>query len=285
MGFVFLLHKLVFIVSFVDWCAQIRVGSSACNPRRPHRSFLLLPCKSYWLIVAAVHYCKASPQLSVIVERVLFHERKLTCWYIFINTISQMGWLKKHLTRNKKANISPKWRVFPLFPCGSARNPVKMYWSFDQKSEHISQVSLDLFHWSRGRPVTSLGHQGMRRVFWAAQIFKLCPTHFSRGACPHNYGPVKWSTLLKSRPTTSSPEVFCCASPPLSRDSQLCWTRCRRWRDAPAPAILVSNLQFHGSLDRFGLQLVLNCASTGLTWQIFRKFFYYLQEKRNKVHR
>ena len=40
-----------------------------------------------------------------------------------------------------------------------------------------------------GRPVTSLGHQEGRRVFWGAQIswiisniFKLYPTHFSRGA-------------------------------------------------------------------------------------------------------
>ena len=40
-----------------------------------------------------------------------------------------------------------------------------------------------------GRPVTSLGHQEGRRVFWGAQIFwtvsnsfKLRPTHFSRGS-------------------------------------------------------------------------------------------------------
>ena len=32
------------------------------------------------------------------------------------------------------------------------------------------------------RPVTSLGHQGGRRVFWEGPKFlKLCPTHFSRG--------------------------------------------------------------------------------------------------------
>jgi len=31
------------------------------------------------------------------------------------------------------------------------------------------------------RPVTSLGHQGGRRVFWEGLKFlKLCPTHFSR---------------------------------------------------------------------------------------------------------
>jgi len=36
---------------------------------------------------------------------------------------------------------------------------------------------------SRARPVTSLGHQVGRRVFWEGpKIFKLCPTHFSRGA-------------------------------------------------------------------------------------------------------
>ena len=30
------------------------------------------------------------------------------------------------------------------------------------------------------RPVTSLGHHVVRRVFWGTQIFSLCPTHFSR---------------------------------------------------------------------------------------------------------
>jgi len=54
------------------------------------------------------------------------------------------------------------------------------------------------------RPTTSLGHQQGRRVFRGAQIFwtmsnifKLCPTHFSRrgkknsrGTRPPGYGPV-----------------------------------------------------------------------------------------------
>jgi len=43
--------------------------------------------------------------------------------------------------------------------------------------------------WLRTMPVTSLGHQEGRRVFWEgpnfwtmSNIFKLCPTHFSRGS-------------------------------------------------------------------------------------------------------
>ena len=50
------------------------------------------------------------------------------------------------------------------------------------------------------RPVTSLGHQGGRRVFSEGpKFFTLCPKHFSRGAkiflgelrppAPHGYGP------------------------------------------------------------------------------------------------
>jgi len=44
------------------------------------------------------------------------------------------------------------------------------------------------------RPVTSLGHQEGRRVFWEGpKFFKLCPTHFPRGGfapcAPPGYGP------------------------------------------------------------------------------------------------
>jgi len=56
------------------------------------------------------------------------------------------------------------------------------------------------------KPVTSLGHQAGRKLFGGDQIFKsmsnsfkLCPTHFFRGAknfvegeapmCPPGYGP------------------------------------------------------------------------------------------------
>jgi len=67
--------------------------------------------------------------------------------------------------------------------------------------------------WSYTRPVTSLGHQGVRReIFREAQIFetmsnnfKECPTHFSRGDKiflgvfrPPGYGPVsrRQSTMI-----------------------------------------------------------------------------------------
>jgi len=41
-------------------------------------------------------------------------------------------------------------------------------------------VGVSLYKMISYKPITSLGHQLGRRVFWGAHFFKLCSTHFSR---------------------------------------------------------------------------------------------------------
>jgi len=70
----------------------------------------------------------------------------------------------------------------------TARRPHLARQAISQKL-HVLHIDFAMIH-SEGkltlscikiRPVTSLGHQGGRRVFWEGpKILKLCPRHFSR---------------------------------------------------------------------------------------------------------
>jgi len=135
-----------FCLSFSD-CWRYNANKRLQNalPFLPHYSVLLEPLFSIFCLKWFVH----------------FGYQK--CFF-FINCLTSIF---RTLSMNK-----------PLFRNNQWPEP---YEQWKTKLDNLAK----LFHAmrSRTRPVTSLGHQVGRRVFREEpQFFKLCPTHFSRGA-------------------------------------------------------------------------------------------------------